>query len=443
MSAQRAMQDFSNAASSYAGTEGEISNYIDEKKDQLQTKFRGAVSDKISSVMFGNEISQEQKERLEEVSGMAIPLAASGGALYKKVKGIRAAKAARSAKLAEGSNGSGAAGGDAATADEAGGAAANSGISSAGADGATVASRTATGTSQSAAAGSEGSGASSASAESGGGFEAYGGGSASGASGAGAGAGEAGAGEASGALSAIDSSVAVPGVAASRVGSINSGGLLGEQSSGLRQGRLLRSGQRLGWNRRANYGRGVTVEESAPARALAPAGRSAASSATDLEGGLQEGAASLASRASSAVSRGASVVRSAYGSARSAVSSAQTTATTGMDASEQSLVQGVQKLKGAGADLAKGAGEDIAEGAGEEAATVGVMDVLGPIGLAAGIGLTLYDVFTHSSDKKPPPTPAAPASVMNPYTTSSFSTGNLVLPSKSAVLDQTGGHAAF
>ena len=57
MSAQRAMQDFSNAASSYAGTEGEISNYIDEKKDQLQTKFRGAVSDKISSVMFGNEIS--------------------------------------------------------------------------------------------------------------------------------------------------------------------------------------------------------------------------------------------------------------------------------------------------------------------------------------------------------------------------------------------------
>ena len=422
MSAQRAMQDFANSASTYAGTEQEISDFIDQKKSQLQTKFRGAVQDKISATMFGNEISQEQKERLEEVSGMAIPLAMGSASLFKKVRSIRAAKAARAAKTAEGSNGSGAAGGDSATVDEAGGAAGDSSIATAGGSGGAASSATATGTSQSAAASTDEAASSVARAESGGGFEQYGG----------------------------SASRAVPGV--SRVGSINAGDdlitspdeLSASISKGSLQGsgRLLRSGERLGWNQRANYRQRITFENT-PTEAAGGSASQGARAASNIDAGVEEGVASLATRARSAVQSAYSASSRALGSARSSLSGARATVTAGMDDAEQQLVSKASALSNKASSVVEDGTAAATEEAGAAAETVGALDVLGPVGLAAGIGFTLYDVFSHRSDKNPPPTPATPVGVNNPFTTSSFSTGNLVLPSKSAVLDQAGGHAAF
>lgn len=84
-----------------------------------------------------------------------------------------------------------------------------------------------------------------------------------------------------------------------------------------------------------------------------------------------------------------------------------------------------------------------AEGAGA-AAAVGVGDLalsaLGPVGMAVGLGLTLADIFGHHSDSAP----AAPASVADPYIATAFSNaGGFVLPSENSALDLVGGHSAF
>ena len=115
-----------------------------------------------------------------------------------------------------------------------------------------------------------------------------------------------------------------------------------------------------------------------------------------------------------------------------------------------------ESTKAEGADAAEDAedatkiGTDIAAGEGEEAgagalAALGdaaglAADVLGPVGLVAGIGYSLFEMFHHDSKKNQ----KAPTSVTNPYIQTAFNTaGNIVLPSESSMIDNIGGHSAF
>ena len=104
----------------------------------------------------------------------------------------------------------------------------------------------------------------------------------------------------------------------------------------------------------------------------------------------------------------------------------------------------------AGTAAAEGVGTAAAEAvAGEAAGTAlgaaaGVaLDALGPVGMAAGLGLSLYEFF-HGESSAKKAAQKAPQSVSNPYIQTAFNTAdNIVLPSESNILDTVGGHSVF
>ncbi len=130
-----------------------------------------------------------------------------------------------------------------------------------------------------------------------------------------------------------------------------------------------------------------------------------------------------------------------------------------VDASEaikSSESAGKTTAENVGEDVAKNVGEDVGEDVAAETAGAGLLsgvgaaagvalDVLGPVGMAAGLGLSIYDFFHHShhtAADKAATTP--PKAITNPYISTAFNTaGTLVLPSESSALDMIGGHSAF
>jgi len=68
-------------------------------------------------------------------------------------------------------------------------------------------------------------------------------------------------------------------------------------------------------------------------------------------------------------------------------------------------------------------------------------DVIAPVALVGGVAYGLYELFHHGSSKK---AQQEPKSVANPYIQTAFNTsGNIVLPSESNMLDTVGGHSVF
>ena len=126
--------------------------------------------------------------------------------------------------------------------------------------------------------------------------------------------------------------------------------------------------------------------------------------ATEASEGAAEGAGDLVSGATEAASGAADAITGAVSAGTEAATAATTAAT----------------------EAASGVGSAVLGGLGVAA------EALGPLGLLAGVGIGLYELFHHPKPKPPPP----------PITTASTK-GEMVLPSFDSVIDTPASVSAF